>query len=73
MILEEGNRPYPLCHKCDMFVSYKTLNVQHLETEFCRWGEERKWCRLAEKEVRSGTATAITAYGIPLVPVASFK
>ena len=41
--------------------------------EFCRQGEERKWIRLAEEEVRAGEEKEIKAYGIPLDPVTSFK
>ena len=32
VILEEGNRYYPLCPKCDMFVSHKALNGRNLVT-----------------------------------------
>ena len=39
----------------------------------CRRGAERKWPRLAEEEARAGTDMAITAYGVPLAPVTSFK
>ena len=42
VILEEGNRPYHRCPKCDMFVSHKALNGRHLATAFCCRGEERK-------------------------------
>ena len=41
--------------------------------EFFRQGEERKWIRLAEEEVRAGEEAEIKAYGIPLDPVLSFK
>ena len=73
MILEEGNRPYPRYPKCDMFVSHKALNGQHLTTAFLRRGEERKRRRLAEEEVQAGTDMDITSYGIPLSPFTSFK
>ena len=73
MILEEGNRPYPRCPKCEIFVSHKALNGRHLATAFCQRGEERKRCHLAEEEARAGTELAITAYGIPLAPVTPFK
>ena len=36
VILEEGNRPYPMCPQCSMFVTQKDLNGWHLETDFCR-------------------------------------
>ena len=35
VILEEGNQTYPLCPKCDMFVSHKDLNGWHLVMSFC--------------------------------------
>ena len=55
VILEEGNRPYPQCPKCVIFMSHKDLNVRHLATDFCRRGEERKWHCLVEEEAREGT------------------
>ena len=73
VILEKGNRPYPRCPKCDMFVLHKALNGRHLTAAFCRRGDERKWRRLAEEEARAGGEGAITAYGILLSPVNSFK
>ena len=73
LILEEGNRPYPRCSQCDMFVVQKALNGRHLTTDFCRWGMERKWCCLAEEGTWLGTETALTAYGLPFPQVASFK
>ena len=48
-----------------MVVSHKDLNGQHLANYFCRQGDEQNRRRLAEEEASSGTATAITAYGIP--------
>ena len=54
-----------------MFVSHKALNVHHLVTDFFRQGEEHNCLRMVEEEVRAGTATDITAYGIPLFPVSS--
>ena len=38
VILEEGNQTYPLCPKCDMFVTHKDLNGWHLVMSFCRRG-----------------------------------
>ena len=34
---------------------------------------ERKWRRLVEEEAREGTERALTAYGVPLAQVTSFK
>ena len=73
VILEEGNRPYPRCPKCVIFMSHKALNSRHLATAFCRRGEERKRCRLEEEEAQAATDRAITAYGTPLSPVTSFN
>ena len=73
LILEEGNRPHPRYPKCNMFVLHKALNGQHLATDICRRGEERKWRRLTEYEARSVAETAITAYGITLDPVSSLN
>ena len=35
VILEDGNRNYPRCPKCDMFVSHKDLNGRHLNMALC--------------------------------------
>ena len=56
-----------------MFMSHKDLNCRQLENDFCFREEEWKRRQLVEEEARSGTATAITAYEIPLTPVTSFK
>ena len=75
VILEERNQPYPRCPKCDMFVSHKVLNGLHLAADFCQRGEERKRRCLTEEEAQAGAEgeAAITAYGIPLSPVTSFR
>ena len=73
MILEEGNRPYPRCPHCDMFVPQKALNGRHLTTALCRQGMERKWRLLAEYEVQEGKERSLTAYRVPLSQVTSFK
>ena len=69
MILEEGNPPYSSGPNCDMFVLYKSLNIQHLTTAFFRRGQETKWRCLAEEEAEFAT----TVYGILFAPVTSFK
>ena len=56
-----------------MLVSHKVLNGQHLTTDFFQQRAERKRRLLVEKESRAGTEAGITAYGIPLAPVTSFK
>ena len=56
-----------------MFVLHKALNGRHLATDFFHRGEEQKRRRLVEEEVQAGKETPITAYGIPLTPVTSFK
>ena len=73
MILEEGNRPYPRCPQCDMFVSQKALNSRHLATAFCQRGAEQKCRRLAEEEAWAGTDMAFTSYGVSLAPFISLK
>ena len=65
MILVEGNQTYPLCFKCNVFVSHKAINSRHIAISFCRRGEERKCHCLLEEEARSGTETVIIAYKIP--------
>ena len=56
-----------------MFVSNKALNGRNLVINFYIWGEERKRHQLVEEEDQKGTATAITSFGMPLVPVLYFK
>ena len=73
VILEEGNRPYPRCPQCGMFVAQKSLNGRHFVTAFCRRGMERKWRCLAEEETWAGKEMALTDYGVTLDPVPSFK
>ena len=73
VVLDEGNRPYPRCPKCDMFVLHQDLKFRHLATAFCQREEERKRRCLAEDEARAGTELAITAYGTPINLVTSFK
>ena len=54
-------------------MSHKALNGRHTTTDFCRWGAERKWLRLAEEEARAGDNTEFTADATPLPQVTSFK
>ena len=72
-ILEEDNQPYPWCPQCDMFMSHKSLNGQHMKTAFFRRGSDRKWRRLAEEDARVRAETEFTADGTPLALVISFK
>ena len=73
VILEEGNRPYPRCPQCDMFVTQKLLNYQHLKTSFCRQGMDKKWHQLAEEKAWESREREITSYRSPLYQVTSFK
>ena len=72
LILEKGNWPYPQFPSYDTFASHKSLNGRHLVTDFFRRREKQKWRRLAEGGARVWKATEITAYGIPLTPLAPF-
>ena len=73
VILEEDNRPYLWCSKCDTFVSQKDLNSQNLATEFFRRGEERKQSCLEKEDAQAGKEMEITAYGnsLPRSPTSS--
>ena len=73
MILEEGNRPYPMFPQCDIIVSHKALNCRHMKTSFCWQVVERKQHCLVEEEARAGAEMAFTVDGIPLSQVTSFK
>ena len=54
-------------------MTQRALNGLYPLIELCHRGEERKRLRLVEEEARVGAATAISAYGIPLAPISSFK
>ena len=56
-----------------MFVPQKSLNIRHLTTALCRWGMEKKWCRIVEEEAWEGKERALDAYGAPLSQIASFR
>ena len=56
-----------------MFVAQKSLNGRHLATAYCQRGAERKRNCLEEEEAWVGTEMALTAFGIPLTMVYSFK
>ena len=73
IILDEGDRPCPRCPQCEIFVPQKDLNGRHLAIDFCRRGMKRKWRRLAEEEALEGAERELTAYGVPLYQVTSFK
>ena len=73
VILEEGNQLYPRRPHCDMFVSHKALNGCHLTNDLFRQGSERKRHRLLEEEAQAVAEMYLTAYGIPLAPVTSFR
>ena len=63
VILEEGNRPYPSCPKCDMFENTGPSTAGTLRLAFSA----------RERNRRLGTKTTITAYGIPLASVSSLN
>ena len=73
MIPEEGNRPYPKCRQCNMFVPQNYISGRHLATALFRRVMERKWNFLEEEEARVGKDRAFTAYGVPLSQFTSFK
>ena len=73
VILEEGNHPYPRCRKCNMFVSQRSLNIWHPYMDLCCWertGSANNW---QNRKWEQGEETVLTAYGIPLATVTSFK
>ena len=73
MMLEEGNRSYRRCLKCDIFVSHKALSSRHFTMDFWQREEERKQHLLVDWEARAWTELAIIDYGIHLAPVNSLK
>ena len=72
-ILEEGNLPHPRCPRCDILVSWRTLNRRHPATAQCARGAEQNRRRLAEAELIESTERAFEAYGEPLETVTAFK
>ena len=73
VILEEANRPYPQCPKCDMVIVQQDINIRHPSTDLCRWVKERKYRRLAAYEAEAGAEMALTIYGLHLEAVPYFK
>ena len=73
VILEEGNRPRPLCTSCDMFVPWGVLNGRHTTMVLYRRGEERKRRLLAAKEVWTRADTAFKVHIQPLTMLLYFK
>ena len=73
IILEEGNLPHPRCPRCDMFVTWRSLNGCHKNTEMCRSGVDKKRRQLAEAEVRDSAEMAFEVYGEKLQTVPRFK
>ena len=69
VILEEGNRNYPHCHKFDMLVSKNALNDRQPYTSLCQQVEDQKHLHLAAYEVEAGEEMVITTYSQPLTSV----
>ena len=72
-ILEEGNIPHPRCLRCDILVSWSTLNRRHLATAQCAREVERNCIRLADEEMQDIFERAFHAYGKLLETVTLFK
>ena len=73
VIMEEGNRPHPLCPYCNMFVLWVALNYRHPNNNFFTQGEDQKRQRLVKEGTREGAATAFQSYGWPLEKVTALK
>ena len=58
---------------CDILVPQKALNGTHRRREQCTRGAERKRRILAAEDEREVTVRYLSAYGIPLEMVNSFK
>ena len=56
-----------------MLVPYRSLNVSHNGTAHCKKGAEQKQQRLVTEEEREVTSRSLSAYGLPLNVVTSFK
>ena len=56
-----------------MFLPQKALNGRHLATQLYKQGMKRKWRHLMGEEAWKGTERALTAYGVLLSLVTSFK
>ena len=73
VILEEGSHPLLICTKCDMFITWRVINVKHQATAICDMGEERRRKRRQLEEVWRSTAVDFQAYESPLEEVHEFK
>ena len=73
IIMEESNLPHLSFPQCNMLVSWKDLNVQHVTTAQCDKGAERKRQHLAEEEMAESAERAFQSCSRPLVTVTSFK
>ena len=56
-----------------MLVPHRALSGRQIDNEIFQRGEEWKRIRPEEEEAREGAANAISAYGITLAQVSSFK
>ena len=73
VILEDYNRPYPLCPCCDIMVLWAFLNGQQNTIAQCAKGEERKRRRLMAEDMRASMARSFQAHRISLNSVTSLK
>ena len=77
VILEEGINPLLSCPKCDMFVTWKAINVRHQSTAVCarRGGADSKFTAggRGKEELRKSMTVDFQDYRRPLVSVAEFK
>ena len=73
IILKDVNIPHLRCPRCEMLVTWNSLNGQHVTTAQCDKGVERKMCWLSIDEIRDSTEQAFQSYSRPIKTVASFK
>ena len=73
IIVEKGNLPHTQCLRCDILVSWASLNGCHPNTAQCAKGVEWKHCRLAAEEARAGTYRSFHLYDLLINMVTVFK
>ena len=73
VILEDGNKLFPRCPQCNMFVPQEALNRAHPTSEMYWGGTERKRRRLVAEDTEERTERVFLEYWKALLAVHLFK
>ena len=66
VVLEEGEQPYSICTRCNMFIPWRDMNRSHPAMAMCARVVDSKNQRLVGEDTRAVVATALQAYEHPL-------